>query len=367
MSIYVSDDDAGDNLGGSSDPTGTAPPESALTGSLDTLESYDLVIFACVGGEHDQLPASQQNLIDYTSAGGRVYSTHYSYVWLFDDPPFEETASWATNLNSSDNNTENITIDTSFPKGQEMSDWLFDVGASTTPGTIPLGYLRNDFTGVNAPSENWLSFQPTEAWTSVCTSGDTCTGACHNRCCSGGCVDAGVDAGPAWPIHYTFNTPVDAGTQCGRVVYSDFHVENSTGNFGSLFPNECTNGPMTAQEKVLEFMLFDLSSCVVQNDDGGPVCPPLNCREQGYTCGVAGDGCGNLIQCGECDAGTCGGGGFPGVCGSSPCTPLTCAEQGFDCGAAGDGCGGVLECGVCDAGTCGGDFRANMCGSVQFH
>ena len=41
-------------------------------------------------------------------------------------------------------------------------------------------------------------------------------------------------------------------------------------------------------------MLFDLSSCVTQTG-GGAVCTPLNCAQQGYTCGEAGDGCGNII------------------------------------------------------------------------
>ena len=65
------------------------------------------------------------------------------------------------------------------------------------------------------------------------------------------------------PLHYTFNTPVGAqpNQQCGRVLFSDFHVTNSiTG--GTVFPAECDNKPLSAQEKILEFMLFDLASCI---------------------------------------------------------------------------------------------------------
>jgi hypothetical protein len=39
---------------------------------------------------------------------------------------------------------------------------------------------------------------------------------------------------------------------------------------------------------------------------------------------------------------------------------------GYTCGAAGDGCGGLLQCGSCDAGTCGGGFQVNQCGSPSF-
>ena len=53
-----------------------------------------------------------------------------------------------------------------------------------------------------------------------------------------------------------------------RGLYSDFHVANLSSG-GTTFPNECgAAAPMSAQEKVLEFLLFDLSSC-------GVTAPPL--------------------------------------------------------------------------------------------
>jgi hypothetical protein len=75
--------------------------------------------------------------------------------------------------------------------------------------------------------------------------------------------------------HYTFNTPVGVpeAQQCGRVVFSDFHVVGKeTGLNGQSFPGICDNGPLTPQEKVLEFMLFDLASCI-QDDAAQPVPP----------------------------------------------------------------------------------------------
>jgi hypothetical protein len=67
--------------------------------------------------------------------------------------------------------------------------------------------------------------------------------------------------------HFTVDTPVLAKPEAssGRVVYSDFHVLNPTQvnpfEMPKPFPMECDDMPLTAQEKVLELMLFDLATC----------------------------------------------------------------------------------------------------------
>ena len=74
---------------------------------------------------------------------------------------------------------------------------------------------------------------------------------------------------PASVQHFTVDTPVNAAPEelCGRVVFSDFHVAQAM-TYDTTFPAECDDMPLTAQEKVLEFMLFDLASCI------GPTTPP---------------------------------------------------------------------------------------------
>lgn len=96
-------------------------------------------------------------------------------------------------------------------------------------------------------------------------------------------------------------------------------------------------------------------------------CCPKTCADQGFECGKGPDGCGGVLDCGTCPATscgvlTCGGGGTPNVCGGALCCPKTCVEQGFNCGVVGDGCGAAIDCGTCPSGkTCGGG-GPHVCG-----
>jgi hypothetical protein len=171
---------------------------------------------------------------------------------------------------------------------------------------------------------------------------------------------------------FSFNTPFGApdDAACGRVAYSGFHVAATGGSSNpfqnSNFPEHCT-GNLTAQEKVLLFMLFDLGTCVGDEPDP-PQCTPIDCEDD--QCGTVPDGCGNTQDCGGCAAGQ--------VCDESlcrvQCVPTTCEAEGVACSSIADGCGGVLECdcNVCQpldddvvcAGECG--FQSDGCSDVYF-
>ena len=335
------------------------PAASTLYGSATELAKYDMSLFECVGNQVPKAAADQTRLIDYANAGGRVFATHFSYVWLTNSDgtagsntapkPFFQTADWQ--VNQGNFNSATGIVDQSLqgdPATQArriaFANWLQGVGASTTLGQIPVNVVRNDFNSVNSMPAT-AAGTPAQQWLYA------------NTPFSG-------------PLHYTFDTPVaytpdpPPTTQCGRVLYSDFHVSNaSSGN--ATFPSECTDGPMNAQEKTLEFMLFDLASCV-----GPPLgsCTPKTCAQLGYNCGLSGDGCddGVVLDCGMCANGqTCGGGGT-NTCGTGACTPQTCATANAQCGIIGDGCGGTVDCGTCPMGQSCGGGGANQCGGVIF-
>jgi hypothetical protein len=337
------------------------PAETALvptTASTQVLDGYDQVIFPCWGVDprankstNLKTATQQTNVINYTTAGGRVFGTHFSYSWLYNDTPFSKTATWIDDLQS---NTATATVPSPTPTEPDVTTfykWINGVPENNaTNGTFEVNSPRNDFSAINTTTS--------ELWASV----------------TGAATTAKNDP-TSFPIIYTFQTPValapPAVTECGKVIYSDMHVSlppamdgGAAGNTVGLdFPAECTPDPMSTQEKALEYLIWDLAACPAP--PASPTCTPATCKSLGYTCGPAGDGCGGTLQCGTCTGcEVCGGGGKPSVCGGACCQPTTCLAENISCGPAGDGCGNTLNCGTCPAGqTCGGGGVSGKCGS----
>ncbi len=231
-----------------------APAASTLWSNAATLRQYDVVMLPCEGSERVKSNTATQNLIDYTSAGGRVFATHFSYVWIQRaQAPFPTVATWGIggpNPTAADTTPFEATIDQSFPKGQAFAQWLNGVGATPTAGTLAILESRHNVDAVTpARATRWVYGTNT------------------------------LDNNKQTVQHMTFNTPVadllpDGGApnQCGRVVFSDFHVSAQAldPNVSMVFPGICKNEAPSAQEKALIFMLFDLTSCV-QRDELPPI------------------------------------------------------------------------------------------------
>lgn len=221
-----------------------APTGSSLWSNPTQLSTYDVVMLPCEGRENRKDNQATQNLIDYTSAGGRVFATHFSYVWIaFAQAPFPSTADWNT-ARSNPPDPFDVTLDQSFAKGAAFADWLMNVNASTTKGQMSIIESRHNADAVNpAVAQRWFyGTNPNENNASTVQ-------------------------------HFTFNTPVaallpDGGSpeQCGRVVFSDFHVSAAALSGNDTFPASCKNEGLSAQEKALAFMLFDLSNCVQRDE-----------------------------------------------------------------------------------------------------
>jgi len=379
---------------------------------------------------------------------------------------WSEVAKWHVDENDRAGSAVGIIDKVSNPKGNAFQGWLEAVGASApASGTTNVIVIRHDtdaISSVAGQTQQWLYRNGDDARVcsldgNACVGGTGCTPkvcgvrtqdacnsnadcnpkVCRNRtqqacnvdqdcgnrgpCVTNTCQDntcGGFNyTGQHTPLHFTFNTPVNLkqdltkvppAVQCGRVLFSDFHVFDANEN-GETFPAECGKGysrpngnangtcttdaqctgactagkcpwgtacttsaqcastcsggvcldPMNPQEKLLEFMIFDLGSCVPP----AKTCVPKKVCPAGQDCGYAPDGCGGLVACGKCPTGEACGVGQPPVpnkCGKVTCTPTGCpATQ--QCGYASDGCSGVANCGMCPAGqTC----NNGKCGST---
>jgi hypothetical protein len=220
---------------------------TTLWSSLAKLQTYDIALFSCEGGQHPETKpqASLQNVHDYADAGGRVFLSHWHNIFVGGDqkdsthgiPEWESIASW--NWGAAQNESSQLTfVDESVPKGKSFAQWLMNVGASTTRDQIQVNEPRytcsaND----NMKSERWVYVDPTQS----------------------------TPLGKVSVQDLEFTTPqsVEEDQRCGKVVFSDMHVSSgSTSSSGTPFPGGCSTGDLSPQEKALAFIFFDISSCV---------------------------------------------------------------------------------------------------------
>jgi hypothetical protein len=314
---------------------GGAPAGVNLTGSINTLKKYDVVLLPCEGAENNH-NTQAPNLVSFAALGGRIFTTHYGYVWLATPSPrgvaynlteFYGTANWGIGRTDY-NDPMTATIDRSFPKGQAYADWLVNVGASTTLGQMSINEPRhNALSAVLNKSQRWVY-----GLSKVATSGT-----------------------PDMLLAMTFNTPVNSPPeqQCGRVVFSDFHVSADA----LVSASGCSNDT-------------DCGFGSVCNPAVRGVCEPYSCTaatdcSSGYGCTGAATGACTQQACfssGDCGSSRSCSGGVLGRCQVSCFYDRDCSNISSWSGCTGEvfgtcqakACSRNSDCGVgrCSGGQC---------------
>lgn len=219
---------------------------------LNNLLPYDIIIHSCEcseqrSGKPDEATRAMR---DFTNVGGRLFLSHYHYVWMRRGPAdFQSVAQWSNFEAAIISNR--ATIDTSFGKGQQLANWMHENGISTSFGSFAIRDVRASVRSLNDTiAQRWAWINPTCLFPIGCPSTNE------------------------QPQYMSFNTPIGTPPeqQCGRVVHSDIHVsggdrssDGTRENSGDevRFPDGCRTSGLTEQESVLVFMLFDLSRCIV--------------------------------------------------------------------------------------------------------
>jgi hypothetical protein len=241
------------SLGGSAPglSTGTAgnctDTSCPLWSSKVSLESYDVVLLACEGDTFDATvdaglvvgtgsnvtAAGKQAMHDWLGEGGKVFATHFHYTWFQNGPSdFQGVAAWKGY--SLGTGQGSFAVETSFPKGQDFSTGLADAGVIAAGGKLALAEVGDSVSTVNAPALAWIEDPSTT---------DT--------------------------KYLTFTTPV--GSTCGKAAFSDLHAGGAPS--GDV-PGSCSSTTLSAQEKAMELLFFDLSACVSDDSKPAPGPPP---------------------------------------------------------------------------------------------
>ncbi len=230
--------------GANSTGVSTATDAYAFWGTLGEMMKYDIIVNECECNPYprDTVGPAYANMRAYLDAGGRVFNSHYHLNFFGNsaengskaDPTLSSAADWT--LWSKTPGPAPYLIDTSFPKGKAMDDWLTNLTTASKWGkaikSSPRGQVATSNAGdiggtVPGISQRWIYPQNGKG-----------------------------------AVYVSINTPTSKppAERCGRAVATDLHVGNA-----SLTT-------MTESEAALEFMFFDLASCVI--DDQQAPKPP---------------------------------------------------------------------------------------------
>lgn len=233
-----------------------------LYNSLAELKKYDIVFSACECSALDR-GQGYQNIKAYLESGGRYFGTHYFYNVFANSSQCSVASSYATATCKGDadfnavanwtgdgitNYPKYLNVDTTHPKGKAMMSWLNNVaplsgGALKLMGnSVELNDLRANATNVTPSGTTRYLYDNTNNF------------------------------------YFTWNVPTKAmpDKQCGRSVFSGVHLSGSSAN--GAWPTRCGSFPLAGyagNEFPLEFLFFDLSSCV-SDDTMPPIQPPPN-------------------------------------------------------------------------------------------
>jgi hypothetical protein len=242
--------------------TGSQSSPASLWDSTADLSRFDIVMLSCEGSPTAGVSATTAGALGpYVDQGGRVFAEHYHYAFFTSYakspgtafPQFANVANWDTvGLAANDNYGSDITgvIQTTlpngkaFPEGAALKTWLGNVGALNAAGEIVVPSInarQNAIVQTGNLGTPWVQTDPSVT--------------------------------PKSSQYFSWDMPLspkidDAGVPqyCGRVVYSDMHVSGSAADYqggNSTVPTGCdATSALSADEDAIEFILFDLSSCL---------------------------------------------------------------------------------------------------------
>ena len=228
-----------------------------LYANLQKMLNYDVVMLPCEGTNAystDHAPPAQPASSQYLNAGGRLFSTHYSYQWLtYANSPFNPTSArlerrpGAAVAQQQHLRLHRHASTPASRRAWRSAQWLGNVDATPTV----MGRSRS----------------PIRATTSTRSAQRRCTR-------SAGCTHAGDNKVAAHRRSTRRSTRPPTTWACRSIAAASCSATSTSRPTRSIgrrhLPGRLHVGRRSpTQEKALAFMLFDLSSCV-QSDSTRP-------------------------------------------------------------------------------------------------
>ena len=169
-------------------------------------------------------------MAQYLNMGGRIFSTDFQYTW-YRYSPDSGLAAVGNIQGGAPIGSSPIQVDSSFPKGKALADWMDYTMTSTAYGQVTPDVVF----------DNYLAMDTTRSQTFASSGGH--------------------------PRFMTINTPVGLppDQQCGKAVHLDAHI-NATDVIDPTYPAGCSS-PINSGESAFAYFFFDLANCI--QDDGG--------------------------------------------------------------------------------------------------
>jgi hypothetical protein len=219
---------------GTQGPTGMTSA-TPFWSSVTELAKYDIAVLSCECDERldTKNATSFQAMAQYLAMGGRIFTTDFQYTW-YRYSPDPGLASVGNIQGGAPQGASPILIDSSFPKGKALADWMSYTMTSTAYGQV----------SPDVVFDNFLSMDATRSQTFASSTNH--------------------------PRFMTINTPVGLPIeqQCGKAVHLDAHI-NATDTIDSTYPAGCSS-PINSGEAAFAYFFFDLANCI-QDDSQPPI------------------------------------------------------------------------------------------------
>lgn len=219
-------------------PTGLRPFSELVT-NYDLLRTYNVVFVNCTQDAFEQLlamPTVQANLERYVGAGGRLYLTDWSYDWVEQVPQFSPYIDFGRDMSGAAPEA---------PNGAAVGPGMIEIEAEVVdPGLKE--WMRG--AGALGAGDTVHVKDFLQMWVMMLAYGNTTI-----EWVRGNVPGAGVV-----PLTVTFDY-----NQCGRVLFSSYHtLGRDPLSFLTPYPMYCRPEPLSPQERILEYLIFEISACV---------------------------------------------------------------------------------------------------------